>query len=59
MGNRQSPGEEPSINPQSPAFSAAAASFAAFQFVSGRQSAFLSQISPVVASVIVPFPQLT
>src|SRR5689334_20009820 len=57
VGNRQSPGDEPSRNPQSPALRPAAASLAAFQFACGRQLACFSQTRPVSVSVTVPFPQ--
>ena len=60
VGNRQSPADDPSVNSvQSPLFRPAAAWFAVAQSADARQSACFNQISPVTASVTVPFPQST
>jgi hypothetical protein len=59
VGNRQSPGDDPSVNPQSPSFRPAAAPFALAHWAFGKQSACCNQISPVTVSVTVPLLQLT
>jgi hypothetical protein len=59
VGSRQSPGEDPSVNMQSPSFRPAAAFFAASQFAVDKQFDCFSQISRVTVSVTVPFPQST
>src|SRR5262245_50223758 len=59
VGSRQSPGDEPSVRPQSPSFNCAAASLAAAQVEAGRQPASRSQTRPVTLSVTVPLPQFT
>jgi hypothetical protein len=59
VGHRQSPGDDPSVNPQSPSFRPAAAWFAAAHAAFGKQSACCNQISPVTVSVTVPFWQFT
>jgi hypothetical protein len=57
VGNRQSPGEDPSVNMQSPFPRPAAAFFADCQSMVDKQFTCFSQISPVTVSVTVPFPQ--
>src|SRR5262245_20210512 len=59
VASRQSPGEDPSINMQSPFFSPATAFFAASKFAEDKQLDCFSQTSPVSLSVTVPFPQST
>src|SRR5881296_3378899 len=57
VGSRQSPGEDPSVNMQSPFFSTATAFFAASKSSEGKQFDFFNQTNPVRLSVTVPFPQ--
>src|SRR5207247_1253977 len=59
VGSRQSPGEDPSVNMQSPFFSPATAFFAASQSALDKQLDCFNQTSPVTLSVTVPFPQST
>src|SRR5207247_8077536 len=57
VGSRQSPGEDASVNMQSPFFSPATAFLAASKSAEGRQLDFFNQTKPVKLSVTVPFPQ--
>jgi len=59
VGSRQSPGEDPSVNMQSPFFSPRRPFFAASQPAEDKQLDCFSQTSPVSVSVTVPFPQST
>src|SRR6266702_3086357 len=57
VGSRQSPGEDPSVNMQSPFFSPATAFLAASKSAEGKPLDFFNQTKPVKLSVTVPFPQ--
>ena len=59
VGNRQSPGNEPSVRPHCPCARFAASLFASAQFLVLKQFAFFNQYRPVTVSLIVPSPQST
>src|SRR5207245_3005630 len=56
VGSRQSPGEDPSVNMQSPFFSPATAFLAASKSPEGKQLDFFNKTNPARLSVTVPFP---